>query len=335
MKNRALFVTIFGLLLLVGHSFAQFNYSSKIDVNCDAAAASCPAGITPGGSAAATWASGIGPGAQIVGGYLDSDGNEHGYAYSSGEFTTIDVPGTLVDLSADTKLQTEVNGINPAGDLVGDYFAPAGAPGAPDCIEDFAPPCQRGFLYRRGQFYNILASGHAGSIASSITPDGSIYGCLHNQTFGLQMFGFERTHSGDFQIQSVPNSMNNAATPDGGIIVGLFTPSGAVRAHGFTVQNGAFTDYMFPGSLATQIWGINPGGNFVGLYRDSATFHGFLQPADGSGPVAIDYNDPVTHAVALQTRALGINPAGVIVGLFVDASGAEHGFTAVRTSTTD
>lgn len=312
MKNRALFVLAFGLSVYATSSFGQLFRYASIDV---------PNSI-------ATWASGIGPRAQIVGGYLDSDGNEHGYVYSLGQFTTIDVPGTLVGLSADIKLQTEVNGINPAGDMVGDYFAPAGAPGAPACTKDFAPPCQRGFVYRHGQFSNVLADGHAGSIASSITPDGSIYGCLHDQTFGPEMFGFQRTHSGDFQIQSTPNSMNNSATPDASIIVGLYTPSGASRAHGFTLQNGTFSDYMFPGSLATQLWGINPSGDFVGVYRDSTTFHGLFQSSDGSAPIPINYVDPDTKVAAIQTRAFSINPAGLIVGFFVDANGSEHGFTA-------
>ena len=334
MKNRALFVLVSGLLV-TSYSFGQqFNFAS-INV--------------PG--ATATWASGIGPGGQIVGGYLDANGKEHGYLYRNGTFTTIDIPGSLVGLPDDPEtgkpvpLQGEVDGINPAGEMVGDYFAPPGAPGAPDCIVAFSPPCQRGFLYKRGQFSSVLVPGHAGSIPTSIAPDGAIYGCLHDQTFGPQMFGFERTHAGDFKTlqagggelanpaESHPNSMNNAATPDGSLIVGLYTPPGASRAHGFTVQNGLWADYMFPGSTATQNWGINPNGDFVGAYRDaSGHFHGFLQPGDGSTPIPIDYRDPVTRVEAIQTRAFAINPAGVIVGLFVDGTG-EHGFVAISLST--
>ena len=136
--------------------------------------------------------------------------------------------------------------------------------------------------------------------------------------------------------ESHANSMNNAATPDGSIIVGLYTPPGASRAHGFTVQNGIFADYVFPGSTATQNWGINPNGDFVGTYRDtSARFHGFLQLADGSAPIPMNFVDPVTAIEAVQTRALGINPGGAIVGLFLDSNGVEHGFLAVPISATD
>lgn len=214
----------------------------------------------------ATWASGIGPAGQIVGGYIDASGMEHGYLYKDGSFTTIDAPGSLVGLASDLRLQTEVNGINPAGEMVGDYFAPPGAPGAPTCTVLHAPACRKGFLYSRGQFSNVLVPGHVGSVASAITPNGTIYGCLHDQTFGNEMIGFVRIEHGngesfDYETlqagagevtdpsqssQSILNSMNNAATPDGSLIVGLYTPPGASRAHGYTVVNGHFADYMFP-----------------------------------------------------------------------------------------
>jgi len=334
MRIKAILPFVSGMLLVGIQGFAQqFTYVS-IDVP----------------NSTATWASGIGPGGQIVGGDMGADDNkEHGYVYDKGTFTTIDARGSLVGLDDDVTLESEVDGINPAGDMVGDYFAPPGAPGAPACVVAYSPPCHRGFLYRHGRFSNVLVPGHVGSIPSSIAPDGRIYGCLHDQTLGPQMFGFVRTPSGDGTFtyetlqsgggelvdpsRAVPNSMNNAATPDGSIIVGLYTPAGASRAHGYTVQDGVFSDYVFPGSLATQIWGINPTGNFVGLYRilnaGRLEAHGFLQLADGSAPIAINYVDQVTGQQAVQTQAFGISPAGAIVGLYLDSSGAEHGFLAV------
>jgi hypothetical protein len=94
---------------------------------------------------------------------------------------------------------------------------------------------------------------------------------------------------------------------------------------------------MFPGAstLATQIWGINPTGDFVGFYRNApgnAGVHGFLQPGDGSAPVPLNYVDSDTGAHAALTEAFAINPAGAIVGAFLDSSGGEHGFLAVQSS---
>lgn len=331
--QRFLFGVISGLLLFTSGSAAQsFNFT-PIDVP----------------DSTDTWASGIGPGGQIVGGYMSAiDGKQHGFLRSKGKFTTIDVPGSLAGLSGDVRLETEVNGINPGGDMVGDYFAPPGSPDAPACVVAYSPPCRRGFLYKRGQFYNILVPGHAGSIPSGITPDGSIYGCLHDQDLTVSMFGFVRTNSGDFntlqagggelanESESHPRSMNNSAIPDGSTVVGLYVPPGASRAHGYKLQNGVLTDYMFPepGTTVTQIWGINPNGDFVGLYRNAPGVpgvHGFLQPGDGSAPITINYIDPVTKEQALQTQALGINPAGAIVGLFRDGNLGTHGFLATPT----
>ena len=113
MKNRALFVLISGLLMLASYGLAQqFDFAS-IDVQCPAAATRCPAGIAPGEMAMATWASGIGPAGEIVGGYMTAGGIEHGYLYQDGVFTSIDVPGDVVGLDPDVLLQGEVGGINP------------------------------------------------------------------------------------------------------------------------------------------------------------------------------------------------------------------------------
>ncbi len=344
--KKRFFAFAVGLLLAAG-SFAQnFNFVS-IDVPCSAfpSGAICPAS----GHALATNASGIGPGGQIVGAYTDGSGIEHGYLYSDGAFTTIDVPGSMVGLSDDIRLQTSVNGINARGDMVGSYFAPPGTPDAPACLVAFSPPCNRGFLYRHGKFSSVLVPGHLGSVPQSITPDGTIYGCLHDQMFGNQMFGFVRMQSGDYKAfayqtlqsgggeltdvgQSVPNSMNNGATPDGSIIVGLYTPPASLN-HGYIVQNGVFVDCLLPGAIGTGIWGMNPGGDFVGFYRTAPCptgVHGFVHYADAPTlftVVTIDYPN------GIRTVAQAINPAGGIVGAFLDHALVQHGFLAVPVTT--
>jgi probable HAF family extracellular repeat protein len=58
--------------------------------------------------------SGINPGGEIVGTYQDADGNNHGFLFYHGSFTSIDFPGAI---------QTRAYGINPQGDIVGDYLA--------------------------------------------------------------------------------------------------------------------------------------------------------------------------------------------------------------------
>ncbi len=346
MKRRNYVCALAAFLLITGSSFAQtFNFVS-FDVPCTAfpSGAVCPAN----GHALATAAHGIGPAGQIVGAYADGSGVEHGYLYSHGTFTTIDVPGTLVGLSPNVRLQTSVNGINPAGDMVGDYFAVPGSPDAPGCVIAFSPPCDRGFLYSHGQFSSVLVPDHLGSVPNSIAPDGTIYGCLHDQKFGIQMFGFVRDQSGNFKTfkyqtleagggeltdsnQSVPASMNNGATPDGSMIVGQYSPPGSLP-HGYIVQNGVFQDYFITSAMATQIWGIDSGGDFVGFYRTApgnAGVHGFVHYADAATLftiVTIDYPN------GTRTLAQAINPAGAIVGSYLDMAGVQHGFLAAPTT---
>jgi probable HAF family extracellular repeat protein len=287
-------------------------------------------------------ATGINASGHIVGIYSDAGGNSHGFLLKGGTFFTVDVPGSLVGVSG--TLQTEANGINNAGDIVGDYYAPPGAPGAPACTADtpvFSPQCRRGFLYRKGQFSDVLVPGKAGSIPNAITPDGKIYGCDHEDDYLTSMVGFGRLRHDKYitldaggelkdRNRAVLASMNNGATPDGAIIVGLFVdpPTSSGQNRGYIVRNGTFRPYDIPGSTTTQIWGINSDADFVGLYDDAdGNEHGFLQQWGEDAAVTIDVPSGPPFNATL-TDAFAINSAGVIVGLYIDASGNFHGYAA-------
>ena len=82
--------------------------------------------------------------------------------------------------------------------------------------------------------------------------------------------------------------------------------------------------------MATQIWGINPAADFVGLYDDAnGNEHGFLQRRDASAPKAIDVPSGPPFNATL-TDAFAINHRGEIVGLYIDAAGNFHGYLAVH-----
>ncbi len=294
--------------------------------------------------AMATLATGINAQGQVVGIYYDTAGNEHGFLLKHGSFFTVDVPGSLVGVPG--TLPTEANGINNAGDIVGDYYAPPGAPGAPACTSDtptFSPQCRRGFLLSEGRFSDVLVPGKAGSIPNAITPDGKIYGCDHDDDYIASMVGFGRIgpytyitlDAGGGELSN-PNeqvlaSMNNGATPDGAIIVGLYVdpPDPSGQNHGYIVQGGKFRTYDISGSTLTQIWGINSDADFVGLYDDAnANEHGFLQHWGSSAPITIDVPSGPPFNATL-TDAFAINSGGVIVGLYIDTAGTYHGYRAV------
>lgn len=320
-----------GLLLLVGRGGATSSFTySAIDVPCSA----CPGGI-----ALRTAPGGINAPGDIVGGFTDAVGGQHGFLLSDGVFTTIDVPGSLIGGTG--TLPTTANGINPAGEIVGQFTAPYNPPVSTSatisdpryCPAVNSPACLKGFLYSHGAFSVVLFPGHPGAIPEHITPNRDIYGCLHDYDLAESMLGAVWTRSGDSSLaigggelsdptKSVPSSMNNGAAGNG-VIAGLWddmkTPN---HRHGFLVQNGTFRSYDVPGSTLTAIWDMNREGQFVGTYVGATGRHGFLQNPDGSASIQLDVPG------GANTIAFGINPEGAIVGTYV-ASGKTRGFLAV------
>ena len=335
--QRVIFALVFVLVFTTRSAAQSFNFTT-IDVPCSKEVpTSCPNGI-----ARQTVANGINPAGDIVGVYTDGVGKQHGFLLSGGQFTTIDFPGALAGVVG--TLPTSANGINPAGEIVGNYtapYVPTVSDKAPQdsptyCPSAGVPACIKGFLYRHGNFSTVLFPGHPGAIPQRITPDGDIYGCLHDFDLMNSMFGAAWRRSGDSSLtanggeladpsQSMPSSMNNGATPGGHIIVGLWDDMNGHR-HGLVVQDGVFQSYDVPGSILTAIWDINPNQQFVGTYIDNTGHrHGFLQLPDGSAPINVDY--PGSAA----TLPFGNNPEGAIVGRYL-ASGHVHGFVALPVS---
>lgn len=306
---------ISALLFLVSASVAQSFHFAPIDVPCSA----CPGGI-----ARQTIAQGINPRGEIVGTYKDAANQQHGFLLSKGKFTTIDFPGAVATIA---------RGISPSGDIVGSYTAPAGS--SAECQVVTSPACNHGFLYSGDMFTTLQFGNHPGAFAQRITPDGSIYGCLHDMDMMGSMFGSVWGRSGDASLtpgggeladptKSVPASMNNGATPHGRTIVGHFIDLATNLTHGFIVHRGDFQVYDVPGSILTQIWDINPERAFVGTYVGSdGKRHGFLHLPEEPAPVNVDY------PAATATIAFGINPGRAIVGQYSDTSGKVHGFLAV------
>jgi uncharacterized membrane protein len=260
-------------------------------------------------------------------------------------FKSIDFPGAVL---------TQVQGINPEGEMVGLYVDTAGKqhgflyrrgdfssidyPGAiatdarginrnGDIVGSFTnvpggPPNIHGYLLSHGAFSEVQFPGYLGTIAQRISPEGDIYGCNHNTDLMATMHGFRRTEDGYTQLD-VQASMNNGATPDGSTVVGLFTDMMTGLTHGFMIKNSNFEPFDVPGSNLTQAWDIDPAGHVVGNFRDTTgETHGFLR--SDSQYAAIDFPG------AIATAARGINPEGEIVGWYIDSTGKTHGFLRRR-----
>jgi len=347
-----------GLLLISAPAAAgQYAYTS-IEVRCEVGATACPAGLAPGGTAAQTSVRGINAGGDMVGFYTDAAAKQHGFLLKDGVYTTIDFPlggvrGTIA------------NGINPQGEIVGQFVLPVNAAVPEDsplfCPANLAsgaasPACTKAFHYRRGDYTSFTFTGHPGSIAQRITANGEIFGCLHDRDLGMSMFGAAWQRSlgprGSVQItdafslladggeqsapMDVPMSMNNGGSLNAQSVAGFFTDmSGQQR--GYLVRDGVLEPYdAAPDAAVTAIWDMNPAGHFVGTFRSvteaAARRHGYIDRGDGSAPVTFDVTLPGTSGntvTAFATIAFGVNPDGVIVGQYTLVTGGTvRGFVA-------
>jgi uncharacterized membrane protein len=254
--------------------------------------------------AVSTIASGINARGDIVGTYIDADGRRHGFAQREGIFTTIDYPGAA---------GTEARGIGPGGEIVGFFWRPgelgAGAGGV----------SAHGYLLdKQGEFAAVDYFPHANEVLQRILPDGTILGCYHDADLMGSMHGvLIGRHGREALDQSA--SMNMGATPNGRRITGFFTDmDGLTKA--YITEDGTFTAFMVPQSIATQAWDMTPAGEIAGFYRDAAAvLHGFVRLGDHYSTL----NVPGASA----TRALGINASGKVVGNYV-MGGLTHAFLA-------
>jgi hypothetical protein len=247
-----------------------------------------------------TNAQGVNAVGDLVGFYTDTAGKTHGFLRSGDQFRSIDFPNAGL---------TQARGIGPAGDIVGSYQQPNESGGAP----------AHGYLLtKRGGFFHVDYPGHLNTIPQRILPDGTILGCYHDNDTMDSMHGMEYRRG--FSGIPEPMSMNNGATPDRRLVVGLFTDMDG-RGKAYTIDRGAFRPLEVPGAAFTAGWDVNPSGVIVGVYQDAAgVFHGFYYNGQAFGRVDV--------AGARATRVFGVNDAGDMVGAFVDASGRTHGLLA-------
>ena len=90
----------------------------------------------------------------------------------------------------------------------------------------------------------------------------------------------------------------------------------------FTLIDGVFTTYDFPGSQKTHFYALGNNGHAAGHYQDSdGLYHGIILGEDGE---LRQYDFPG----AVQTEIYGISDAtGALTGNFIDASGIRRGFS--------
>jgi hypothetical protein len=221
-----------------------------------------------------TLASFINPAGTIAGLYTDANYAAHGFVRTSdGTIATFDAPGAGTGTNEGTYVETPDGGINPAGEVTGDYCDAITCHGfvrAPDgTITEFDPPGST-FTYGNG-----------------INPAGDVTG-NYGDANGV-VHGFVRDPDGSFISFDAPGAGTASGQGTGGFginaggqITGYFLDANNVM-HGFVRAPHGTTTFNAPGAGTQAFQGTepllnNPAGSVTGFYVDAnSVYHGFLR----------------------------------------------------------
>lgn len=222
----------------------------------------------------ATYAQGINDAGNVVGIYLDSQQQVHGFLSQGETYLSIDFPGAVA---------TEALGINNHGDIVGDYTDSAGR--------------VHGFVRIEGHFFNVDAPFASALSINGINDSRSVVGTYSSGSstaafsgplWDLRPFSYPQVSpldAVDYPItwSTQANGLNNSSE-----IVGGFAETGSPFA-AYVANEGTFDPVAmgpadFDGSMTTQATGVNDAGVVVGTYTDSTgTYAAVLAPGSAFG----------------------------------------------------
>ncbi|HEX7895340.1 MAG TPA: Ig-like domain-containing protein, partial [Terriglobales bacterium] len=224
----------------------------------------------------------------VVGSYLDSSSNSHGFIYRNGKFTAINFPGAT---------DTEVFGINDFGDIVGLY-------------QTAGPLNFHGFVRHAGVFTSIDdPDATFGTMALGINKSGEVVGSYDNAHGFVFENGHYRTVNAPQFAGETPNTQLNGLNNLGWIAGQVFT-GGIWR--GFWIVGKDLDFVQAAGTVDSQVTGVNGHGDIVGCHDAQA---GFVSFAVENGEKS-ETSEPFPTQVALISCPSAINYARVVVGNF-------------------
>ncbi len=272
-------------------------------------------------SASATYADFVNSSGRVVGSYVDAEGLYHTYT-----FAPDDRYFTWDHLDVSNLEYIFFHGINDAG------IAVSRAKAVDDVPRTYAG------LPRHG-LHELQYPGSVSTEGWNINQDGSIVG--HYDTADGNRHGFIAKPIADTATQiTIPDTDFNytfenidvpgveflavTASSDFEDYAGYTKSPDGEKEVGFTLIDGVFTIYEFPGSQKTHFYALGNNGNAAGHYQDSdGLFHGVILE-DGE---LRQYDFPD----AVETQILGISDAtGALTGNFINASGVRRGFSGDR-----
>lgn len=201
-----------------------------------------------------TFAYGMNNTGSVVGYYLDSSNNLHGFKKDRSGYTTLDFPGALRTIPRD---------INDSGAVVGYYRGTDGIP--------------HGFGLKNGRFYAVDFPGSVDTLPERINSNGAIVGAYDTTQpithgFILDSRGFRAVDS-PFGTQSEVSSIN-----DRGIITGNSWSDLNGQQSGFIKNRNGFSRFDFPDQSFALLTSINTFNDLGGYYIDSSSIpNGFMR----------------------------------------------------------
>ena len=245
---------------------------------------------------------------EIVGGYVDSSGNLHGFIRDKyGKYSAIDYPDESVT-------GTLATGINNRHEIVGIYL-----------YGDRRGAFRRG---ADGTFSAIDVTGFdpsAEPFVAGINRQGTVVGFL---TVGGRNTGLRLGADELVTEVAYPSAVETelGGITDDGLTSGSYFDG--VQLRGLLMQSGgSATSHEYPGAFHTWLLGLNRDSVAVGAYSTAAArellneTHGLRLNKDGSF-------DVIEPPAAAASFASAVNRNGYIVGCWVDSTGTTHGFLA-------
>ncbi len=304
--------------------------------------------------ASATYADFVSWTGHIVGSYVDAEGVYHAYMRSSlGRFLYIDLPNA-------TSLEYFfLHGLNNARFVVGRAKAVGDVPrtyvGSPLNLQELQVP---GAVSTEG--WNINQDGSV--VGHYDSADGRRHGFIA-RPFAVDPEPEPPAIEGYYTFESINvpgvDFLEVAASNDFGGYAGNARLPGSWKTVGFTLIDGVFATYDFPGSVSTYFYALGNDGKAAGHYRNrDGGYHGVVLEdgelrqydfpgaaethiygiSDETGALSGNVVDEagVSHAFsgdqiisfpgAINTYGDFVNAAGAVVGSYIDADGMFHGF---------
>ena len=267
--------------------------------------------------ATATFADFVNSDGNLFGSYIDADGLFQEYAYSSdGRYVAFDLANAenleFFYVHGYNDAKTRVARGKALGDVTRTYLGTF-----VDGLRELKFP---GSVSTEG--YNINQDGSV--VGFYDTPDGRRHGFTANPIEVIeqpvfQISGFNYTYESigvpgvDFLALTASSDFEDYAgytkSPDG------------EKEVAFTLIDGVFKTYDFPGSQNTYFYALGNNGNAAGYYEDSEGHHRGIVLENGE---LRQYDFPGS----VETEIYGISDAtGALTGNFIDASGVRRGFT--------